>query len=1589
MCNNDSVVSIYSDCNWFKFVYTGGDDTGRIDYLIKKNVTMQYVNNNEWWISENGHTQYFTYDQIDTMQPTGHTNLHELMTILKNWACLDSDGSGTTGSGESRMKVSNCLTIFNAQFRYNKQELLFDEKLVGSNALIKYTSDPPVVTLWLGAGGAANNRTIFQSKQYMPYQAENEICASIGGVLRTVLDVPNCTARIGYFDDKNDKAVNCDIGGSGAFFELDPAGVLYCCIRYFDNGVQTDTRIPQSAWNIDRLDGTGASGVVLDITKSQIFLFSLQMNGGCVKFGFNIDCDEIMVHAFKVANTLDTPTMFNYSLPLRGELRQSGVTPVTCYQKWYSCSVCLEGCITEIPVVPFNYTAHAPLTCPVKILSNPGEHRPLIAIRLKKNLCRGSIWPKRIEVTNESGSMVYWRLILNPTGFKDTDSPAPIWYDLGNSSFSQYSSNLNLVGFDNGDGKNPDEHDTNNRDALAIIIGSIMDAAGVLLAGRNAALEAAQGVLVDQTPLTIPLSTPVAQSILDAAICAANATQTSEVNDDLIAGLAALIVSTTSTINTAVTGHIAAEITLANTANGGTPAVLTAALNAAAALPSGTSAQIVAAVNGAVATATTGTINSALTSGVAAAITASNSAINTAVGSALNTAISTYISSMIVANPLSIPAGANAGVSSLAAGNSSATIATDAVNAANAVDPSLIPQLMIGALTTIVNGVRSSAAGQTAIATSVGNFTDGALAGPNAKTAAQAAAAAALTSGSNMTTIIGNANTAAQGVVSAISAAYVSGAAALTLAIATVSTCIADSAFAVNATPAEISAAVSAGMSHGVYPFGLAQGGSALDITTAAKDALQTAVGVVSTALQVPATITALVSSVKTAAHTGVASAINTYVTGITANSNVITDANTAGVTASLTNGSSPTTIELDVRTAAQSALATITTAINLSGNITSVQSAVLSATSTGGVASAVSAQISTDATTFGVAGPGVTAASDTTPITSELAAGTLPSVMAANAQARAEAADATTYPGLAAALLPGIISSRYSASTSGVASAINSYLTTVNVQAPIKAASASAADTELNTDSTPNDVVEAARSYADTAVTAESVAFTSGITANVLIIKNARFANLSAVNTLIAAYVNAALAGSYAVTAAQAYVTTNLALNSTTILSIVNGARDAAVVVAEAVYTNFALSIVALQTCITNERHDNSTNEVALIFETLINATCLTVAEKAATLLAMQTAAEAALVAGSSSTVIATNANNAALATIDNVSTSLTAGVSTLISALISSINIAAAPAMDTAISNAILAVGGNAGSVSAGITAGNLSLAAGNVPSVIAIDVTNAAVVADPSISASLTSNLVSTTSAISAARKSISVQNAIKIPVGVFTDNALAGTAAKAAARAAAVASLLTDATPTVIANAANTAAQQVMLDIATALTTGNAANLLLVKDVINKATADRIQQLVSSVVLSSGGSPTNATGANAAALVALAMPNSTSADVILAVRDYLVSQSVSNAIIDGVIVSLRNSAFAYGDIDISNDISAFANNQNTKSVILASGFMSTGIDKDVSDLFRTFGVHANINGDIPDVLALTVQHVKGSARCRGSIEFVETQ
>jgi len=455
-CYVDESVEIYNECNYFKLIWTSGDDAGRIDYIPKSSAIIQATNSNEFFIRDNDHTIYLKYSEISKSVPGGHTNLIQLMNILTGWACIDDPGS---------TRISTCVNLFNAQFRYDAQPILFTNLItqtdptdgVGSSGFIgtvAHNVNPAAVFLNTFYPGAdpitpfypypSDQHVIYQSKPYMPYQADSIIVIRIGAILRTTAIVNYNTARIGYYDDKNDKDIAADIGGSGVFFQLDSDGTVSVGRRTFDTGTQMDIIVPQSAWNLDKLNGTGSSGYTLNIAKTQIFSFDIEMNGGRIRYGFNIQGNTVYVHQFLVTNTLNEATLFNYSLPVRAELINSspggdGIIQGAAQMEIYSTSVDLCGNSNSItPSYPFNYTANSLLDC-ATILNKTGDHRPLISIRLKPIYARATIWPKRIDIDSETGSVILWRLILNPTGM------TPVWADVSTKSFAQYSTNDNVV----------------------------------------------------------------------------------------------------------------------------------------------------------------------------------------------------------------------------------------------------------------------------------------------------------------------------------------------------------------------------------------------------------------------------------------------------------------------------------------------------------------------------------------------------------------------------------------------------------------------------------------------------------------------------------------------------------------------------------------------------------------------------------------------------------------------------------------------------------------------------------------------------------------------------------------------------------------------------------------------------------------------------------------------------------------------------------------------------------------------------------------------------------------------------------------
>src|SRR6056300_762300 len=214
-------------------------------------------------------------------------------------------GTGTDAFG--RQRVSNPLTIFDSKNTMSKNNL-FDESLTGSGT-VTYTANKSTVNL--NVTTASGDKVIRQSKRVMSYQPGKSLLILNTFVMNTQTE--NLEQRIGMFDANN-----------GIFFE--DTGTAYQIVRRtYTSGASVDDPILQSAWNGDKLDGTGASGYTLDPTKATILFMDFEWLGmGSVRVGFVIDGKFIVAHTFLNANNLTTTYMQTANLPVRYEIEATG-----------------------------------------------------------------------------------------------------------------------------------------------------------------------------------------------------------------------------------------------------------------------------------------------------------------------------------------------------------------------------------------------------------------------------------------------------------------------------------------------------------------------------------------------------------------------------------------------------------------------------------------------------------------------------------------------------------------------------------------------------------------------------------------------------------------------------------------------------------------------------------------------------------------------------------------------------------------------------------------------------------------------------------------------------------------------------------------------------------------------------------------------------------------------------------------------------------------------------------------------------------------------------------------------------------------
>ena len=98
------------------------------------------------------------------------------------------------------------------------------------------------------------------------------------------------------------------------------------------------------SWNYDKVDGSGASGMVLDPTKCQIFEIDFQWLGvGRVRFSVFNEDEIVVLHEDFHANVEAVPYMKTPTLPVRYEIRNTAESASSSSIKEICSSVMSEG----------------------------------------------------------------------------------------------------------------------------------------------------------------------------------------------------------------------------------------------------------------------------------------------------------------------------------------------------------------------------------------------------------------------------------------------------------------------------------------------------------------------------------------------------------------------------------------------------------------------------------------------------------------------------------------------------------------------------------------------------------------------------------------------------------------------------------------------------------------------------------------------------------------------------------------------------------------------------------------------------------------------------------------------------------------------------------------------------------------------------------------------------------------------------------------------------------------------------------------------------------------------------------------------
>jgi len=358
-------------------------------------------------------------------------------SIIQNTSISVFDNSSENSlDAFARLRVSNPVTILDIRFPGQSDgsaNFLKNNLQITSDASGSYTGTYGNSKLTIDASGAGYY--ISQSRNYCVYQPGKSLLFMASGVLDPSNN--NYTTRIGYFDNL-DPSTNTLVVRNGLYFEY--SGGVYS-VNIKNNTANT---INQSEWNIDKLNGTGLSGLTLDFRKTQLFVIDMEWLGvGRVRFGFYAYGKIQYCHQVTNINILTEPYTNSINLPICYSIHNSSAGGGTSNNFRQICSTVIsEGGYAPLGR-PFSISTGS-LATGIEIAA--GVEEPILFLRGNvdnKNYYHQNIIPTGLSmICSSTNDLVLYKLQYFVAGtFLGTQ---PTWTNVNNNySVAQYGGNVN------------------------------------------------------------------------------------------------------------------------------------------------------------------------------------------------------------------------------------------------------------------------------------------------------------------------------------------------------------------------------------------------------------------------------------------------------------------------------------------------------------------------------------------------------------------------------------------------------------------------------------------------------------------------------------------------------------------------------------------------------------------------------------------------------------------------------------------------------------------------------------------------------------------------------------------------------------------------------------------------------------------------------------------------------------------------------------------------------------------------------------------------------------------------------------------